>query len=72
MTFVRGRDFPENLTDYRLVIHCGSCTFNRRHLLSRLLRCREAGTPITNYGIAIACLLGILDRALSPFPQYRV
>ena len=69
--FTRGRDFPERLADYRLVIHCGSCTFNRRQVLSRVLRCREAGTPITNYGIAIACSLGILDRALGPFPEYR-
>lgn len=67
--FVRGRDLPERLADYRLVIQCGSCTFNRRQVLSRVLQCCEAGVPITNYGMAIASSLGILDRALSPFPE---
>jgi [FeFe] hydrogenase H-cluster maturation GTPase HydF len=75
-THVQGHDFPEDLAGYRMVIHCGSCTFNRRNLLSRLVRCREAGVAITNYGVVIAHSLGILDRALSPFPaareQYRL
>ena len=63
-----GRDFPEDLSPYKLVIHCGGCTFNRREMLSRILRCRQAGVPITNYGVAIAYSLGILERALQPFP----
>ena len=59
---VGGDDFPEDLTPYDLVIHCGGCMFNRRHLLSRIMRAAEQGVPITNYGIAIAAMMGILDR----------
>ncbi len=62
-----GQDFPDNLVDYQLVIHCGSCMFNRRQVLTRLLRCREAGVPITNYGLSMAYTLGIFTRALEPF-----
>ena len=62
-----GQDFPEDLEQYDLVVHCGSCTMNRRLVLSRIAKCRSAGVPITNYGLAIAKSLGILDRALSPF-----
>ncbi len=65
---VQGHDFPrERLSDWNLVIHCGACMWNRREMLSRVLHCREAGVPITNYGLAIASMLGILDRALEPF-----
>ena len=64
----QGRDFPENLAEYKLVIHCGSCMFNRRTMLTRMMRCREAGVPITNYGLTIAYTLGIFKRALQPFP----
>ena len=59
---VGGGDFPEDLTPYDLVIHCGGCMFNRRHLLSRIMRAAELGVPITNYGIAIAAMMGILER----------
>lgn len=65
----QGHDFPDNLADYKLVIHCGSCMTNRREVLSRILKCREAGVPITNYGITIALTLGIIERALQPFPS---
>ncbi len=65
---IQGCDFPEDLSPYKLAIHCGSCTFNRRNLLSRIEKCNAAGLPITNYGIAIAKTLGILERALGPFP----
>jgi len=67
---VQGHDFPdaEALRDYALVIHCGACTANRREMLSRIVRCREAGVPITNYGLVIAYSLGIFERALQPFP----
>jgi hypothetical protein len=54
-----------------LVIHCGGCVQNRREMLSRILRCRSAGVPITNYGLAIAYTLGIFPRALEPFPAAR-
>ena len=65
---VQGHDFPADLSPYRLVIHCGACTWNRREMLSRILRCRQAGVPITNYGLTIAYSLGIFERALEPFP----
>ncbi len=67
-TTVQGHDFPDDLSEYSLVIHCGGCVHNRREMLSRLLRCREANVPITNYGIIIAHTLGIAERALGPFP----
>lgn len=66
---VSGHDFPDDVSPYKLVIHCGSCTFNRRQLLSRIVQCRQAGVPMTNYGVAIAFSLGMLERALSPFPD---
>jgi len=65
----QGHDFPENLPDYKLIIHCGSCMFNRREVLSRIMYARKAGVPITNYGMTIAYSLGIFERALSPFPM---
>jgi len=67
-TTVQGHDFPDDLSSYQLVIHCGACMWNRREMLSRLLHCRRAGVPITNYGLAIAYSLGIFERALAPFP----
>ena len=68
---VQGRDFPEDLSPYKLVVHCGNCVGNRREMLSRIARCREAGVPITNYGLTIAYSLGIFERALGPFPAAR-
>jgi [FeFe] hydrogenase H-cluster maturation GTPase HydF len=65
---VQGHDFPEDLSSYRLVVHCGGCTQNRREMLGKILKCRRAGVPITNYGLTIAYSLGIFERALSPFP----
>jgi len=65
---VQGRGFPEDLSPYALVVHCGACMANRRETLSRVLRCRAASVPVTNYGLAIAFSLGILERALGPFP----
>jgi len=65
---IQGRDFPQDLSPYRLIVHCGNCTGNRREMLSRLHRAREAGVPLTNYGLTIAYSLGILERALAPFP----
>ncbi len=67
-THTQGHDFPDDLADYKLVIHCGACVHNRRSMLSRLLHCRRAGVPVTNYGLVIAYSLGIFDRALAPFP----
>jgi [FeFe] hydrogenase H-cluster maturation GTPase HydF len=59
---VGGADYPEDLTPYDLVIHCGACMFNRKHVLSRIERAREQGVAITNYGVILAALGGILDR----------
>ena len=61
---VGGNDFPENLAGYDIVIHCGACMFNRRTVLSRVRQAKAQGVPITNYGIVIAALTGILDRVV--------
>jgi [FeFe] hydrogenase H-cluster maturation GTPase HydF len=66
---VSGREFPENLKDYDVILHCGSCMLNRKEVLSRLEEAESAGVPVINYGIGIAWLHGILDRALKPFPE---
>jgi hypothetical protein len=68
-TTVSGHDFPGDLGHYRLVIHCGACMHTRRATLRRLEKCRQAGVPVTNYGIAIARCLNVLERALEPFPE---
>jgi [FeFe] hydrogenase H-cluster maturation GTPase HydF len=65
---VQGHDFPLDLSPYKLIIHCGACMWNRREMLSRILHCRQAGVAITNYGLVIAYSLGIIERALEPFP----
>ena len=62
---VGGADYPEDLTKYDLVIHCGACMFNRKHVLSRIERARAQGVPITNYGVILAALTGILSRVRS-------
>ena len=64
-----GFSFPEDLPDYKLVLHCGGCMINRREMLSRMAQAKAAGVPVVNYGVAIAYLVGILPRALSPFPE---
>ena len=65
---VRGIDFPEDLSSYDLVIHCGGCTFNRRAVLSRIQACVEAGVPVSNYGLTLAYLMGVFDRSIKAFP----
>ena len=64
-----GHDFPADLDTYRLVIHCGACMWNRREMLSRILHCRRAGVPITNYGLTIAYTLGIFARGAGAFSR---
>lgn len=59
---VGGADYPEDLTPYDMVIHCGACMFNRKHVLSRIERARKQGVAITNYGVVLAALTGILER----------
>ncbi|GAB4133286.1 [FeFe] hydrogenase H-cluster maturation GTPase HydF [Thermopirellula anaerolimosa] len=68
-TTVQGRDFPEDLSPYKLLVHCGACMWTRREVLNRLLRCRAAGVPVCNYGVTIAYTLGLFERALRPFPE---
>lgn len=63
-THVQGNDFPADLTPYRLVIQCGGCMTNRRAILSRIMRAREQGVPVTNYGLIIAWMMGIFERAI--------
>ncbi|MBN2430101.1 MAG: [FeFe] hydrogenase H-cluster maturation GTPase HydF, partial [Acidobacteria bacterium] len=63
---VQGHDFPDDVSSYRLIIHCGACMFNRKEMLSRILRCRAQGVPVTNYGLVIAYCQGILDRVVAP------
>ena len=59
---VAGTDFPEDLTAYDLIIHCGACMFNRKYVVSRIDNARSQQVPMTNYGVAIAHLSGILDK----------
>ena len=59
---VSGNDFPEDLSPYNLIIHCGACMFTRRHVLTRIRQAKAQNIPITNYGIAIAALTGISDK----------
>lgn len=68
ITTVQGHDFPADLGEYKLVIHCGACMWNRREMLNRLIQANRVGVPMTNYGLTIAYSLGIFERALSPFP----
>ena len=61
-----GTEFPEDLSRFRLIIHCGACVMTETQMKSRLERAKEAGVPVVNYGIAIAAMHGILDRSLEP------
>lgn len=63
-----GRDYPENLGDYAVLIHCGACMLTRREMLNRIEKARACGVPVTNYGVAISFLQGVLERVLNPFP----
>jgi [FeFe] hydrogenase H-cluster maturation GTPase HydF len=68
-TTVKGRDFPDDLSPYKLVIHCGACMWNRQEMINRIRECQRQGVPITNYGLVIAYALVVLERALEPFPE---
>jgi len=65
--YTSGCDFPDNLAEYKLVIQCGGCMINRREILARISKCEAAGVPITNYGICISELKGVLRRVIEPF-----
>jgi [FeFe] hydrogenase H-cluster maturation GTPase HydF len=71
-SWVSGGDFPRDLSQYSLIVHCGSCMLTRREMLFRLSLARESRVPIINYGILIAHVHGILYRALAPFPAARL
>lgn len=64
-----GRDYPDDLKKYKLIIHCGACMINRREMLNRLRKAQEASVPVTNYGVAISFLQGVIKRSLAPFPS---
>ena len=66
--FVSGTEFPADPSEYRLVIHCGGCTLTEREMQHRLELCKNAGVPVTNYGILLAHLNGILKRSVELFP----
>ena len=65
---VAGREFPDNVADYDLIVQCGGCMTNRKEILYRIKKADSLGIPIVNYGMLIAHVHGILDRALEPFP----
>ena len=64
-----GRDYPNDLTNYKLILHCGGCMMNRREMLNRLRKAQESGVAVTNYGMAISFLQGVIKRSLAPFPS---
>ena len=66
-----GRDWPEAIGDYRLIILCGACMLTQREVLARIEKAAAAGVPITNYGVCISLLQGVLQRVLEPFPAVR-
>lgn len=67
--FTSGGDFPSDMSQYALIVHCGGCMLNEKEMKYRIGCCKENGIPITNYGIAIAHMHGILKRSLEPFPD---
>lgn len=70
--FKMGHDLPKDLSVYDLVIHCGSCMLNKKTMLTRIALCEGAGTPITNYGVVLALVTGIMDRSLEIFREKKV
>lgn len=68
-SFTSGTEFPDDLSEYALVVHCGGCMLNEKEMKSRLERCTNQNIPVTNYGIAIAQMHGILKRSIEPFPD---
>ncbi len=69
ITLTSGREFPENLSDYKLVIHCGGCMLNSREMIYRMNTAEDAGVPFTNYGVALAYMQGILKRTTEMLPE---
>ena len=69
--FTSGTEFPEDVSSYKMVVHCGGCMLNEREMKYRIACCQDQGVPITNYGILIAQVTGILKRSLGPFPDMQ-
>ena len=67
--FTSGGTYPKDLTPYKVVIHCGGCMLPPMEMKSRLQQAKEQNVPITNYGMAIAALHGVLERSLKVFPS---
>jgi [FeFe] hydrogenase H-cluster maturation GTPase HydF len=67
-----GTGFPQDLKKYKLIVHCGGCMINQREMLYRISLAKEQNIPVVNYGVLIACVHGILPRALEPFPMARM
>ncbi len=65
--FTSGGEFPDNLSEYKLIVHCGGCMLNEKEMKNRIALASEAGVPIVNYGMAIAGMHGVLNRSLEPF-----
>ncbi|NLB88165.1 MAG: [FeFe] hydrogenase H-cluster maturation GTPase HydF, partial [Syntrophomonadaceae bacterium] len=63
----KGSSYPENLDEYKLIIHCGACMLNRQQMMNRIRKAERANVPITNYGVFLAYANGILNRAVEPF-----
>ena len=68
-TFTSGGEFPHDLSDYKLIIHCGGCMLNEKEMAHRMETAEKAGVPMVNYGVAIAHIHGILKKSLAPFPE---
>ncbi len=68
-TFTSGGEFPADLSDYKLIVHCGGCMLNEKEMAHRMEIARNAGVPMVNYGVAIAHMHGILKQSLEPFPE---
>ena len=68
-TFTSGGEFPHDLSDYKLIIHCGGCMLNEKEMAHRMEIAEKAGVPMVNYGVAIAHMHGILKKSLAPFPD---
>lgn len=69
--FTSGTGFPDDVSSYKMVVHCGGCMLNEREMKYRIACCQDQGVPITNYGILIAQVTGILKRSLGPFPKMQ-
>lgn len=69
--FTSGTEFPEDVSSYKMVVHCGGCMLNEREMKYRIACCQDQGVPITNYGLLIAQVTGILKRSLGPFPKMQ-